>query len=69
MIKIGNMKYLQNCELFEKQQKDLTAIPRTKSFLQNNKIKCVKFNNTLDKNQTTRCYYACLQLSLDGQQL
>lgn len=69
MIHEGNQEYLRNCKSIKQKTGDLSDIISTENFLKNNKIKCTKFNYTIDKSQSTRCHYAFLQLSKDGERL
>lgn len=65
MIQLGTQEYLRNCEKVRLEMLDLEDIRKTKNFMKNYKIKCVKFNNTIDKNQGIRLNYAFLELSQD----
>jgi hypothetical protein len=69
MIERGNQHYFENCLKFDKSLRDFNEIESIKYTLKTNQIKCIKYNNTIDKNVKTRCNYAYLQLSQDEQSL
>jgi hypothetical protein len=62
LIEEGNTEYFLNCDKFDQQLKDYDEIYRIEDFFLENKIKFIKYNNTINGGQV-RCYNGYLSLS------
>lgn len=56
LIALGNQAYLRNCAKLNKKLEDTNEIGAIERFLSNNKVKCIKLNNTLDTGQIIHSY-------------
>lgn len=69
LIQNGNLAYRENCRKLDQQIQDVDEILTIEKFFKENKIKVVKYNNTIDKSMGVRSYNGFVQLSPDGEQL
>ena len=64
------MPYQENLKKFEAEYNDLEEIERIKSIFSEKKIKVVKYNQCLDKETSSECFFnGYFQLDDDGQYL